>query len=80
MRTLSAKAGKGCLRRIAPNGVVVVASSRPGKFNPTAHANRNRTKRIIAETQNSKGRRYSPGVVAMAHNALRVGTDLGAQA
>ena len=37
-------------------------------------------KRVIAETQNPKGRRYSPGVVAMAHNALRLGADQGAQA
>lgn len=37
-------------------------------------------KRIIAETQDPKGRRYSPGVVAMAHNALRLGVDAGAQA
>lgn len=37
-------------------------------------------KRIIAETQNPKGRRYSPGVVAMAHNALRLGAGLGALA
>lgn len=37
-------------------------------------------KRVIAETQNPKGRRYSPGVVAMAHNALRMGVDQGAQA
>lgn len=36
-------------------------------------------KRIIAETQDPKGRRYSPGVVAMAHNALRLGVDAGAQ-
>lgn len=37
-------------------------------------------KRVIAETENPKGKRYSPGIVAMARNALRLGTDHGAQA
>lgn len=37
-------------------------------------------KRVIAETENPKGKRYSPGIVAMARNALRLGTDQGAQA
>lgn len=37
-------------------------------------------KRVIAETENPKGKRYSPGIVAMARNALRMGTDQGAQA
>ena len=37
-------------------------------------------KRVIAETENPKGRRYSPGVVAMARNALRLDQGQGAQA
>ncbi|CUJ03681.1 Uncharacterised protein [Achromobacter aegrifaciens] len=37
-------------------------------------------KRVIAETENPNGKRYSPGIVAMARNALRMGTDQGAQA
>ncbi|MDF8360179.1 replication protein P [Achromobacter anxifer] len=37
-------------------------------------------KRVIAETENPKGKRYSPGIVAMARNALRLGADQGAQA
>ncbi len=37
-------------------------------------------KRVIAETENPKGKRYSPGIVAMARNALRLGTDQGAEA
>jgi hypothetical protein len=37
-------------------------------------------KRVIAESENPKGKRYSPGIVAMARNALRLGTDHGAQA
>ncbi|MGE8627694.1 replication protein P [Achromobacter denitrificans] len=37
-------------------------------------------KRVIAETENPKGKRYSPGVIAMARNALRLGVDQGAQA
>lgn len=36
-------------------------------------------KRVIAETANPKGKRYSPGIVAMARNALRLGADQGAQ-
>lgn len=36
-------------------------------------------KRVIAETESPKGKRYSPGIVAMARNALRLGTDHGAQ-
>ncbi len=37
-------------------------------------------KRVIAETENPKGKRYSLGVVAMARNALRLAADQGAQA
>lgn len=37
-------------------------------------------KRVIAETENPKGKRYSPGIVAMARNALRLGADQGAKA
>lgn len=37
-------------------------------------------KRVISETENPKGKRYSPGIVAMARNALRLGAGQGAQA
>ncbi|MEN5158947.1 replication protein P [Achromobacter spanius] len=37
-------------------------------------------KRVIAETENPKGKRYSPGIVAMARNALRMDMGQGAQA
>lgn len=37
-------------------------------------------KRVIAETENPKGKRYSLGVVAMARNALRLAADQEAQA
>lgn len=37
-------------------------------------------KRVIAETEDPKGKRYSPGIVAMARNALRLGSDHGARA
>lgn len=37
-------------------------------------------KRIIAETDNPNGKRYSPGIVAMARNALRLDAGQGAQA
>lgn len=37
-------------------------------------------KRVITETENPKGKRYSPGIIAMARNALRLGVDQGAQA
>ncbi len=36
-------------------------------------------KRVIAEMENPKGKRYSPGVIAMARNALRHDAGLGAQ-
>lgn len=36
-------------------------------------------KRIIAETHDPKGKRYSPGIVAMARNALRLDAGQGAQ-
>jgi hypothetical protein len=36
-------------------------------------------RRVLAETENPKGRRYSPGIVAMARNALRLGAGQGAQ-
>jgi hypothetical protein len=35
---------------------------------------------VIAEIENPKGKRYSPGVVAMARNALRLDAGQGAQA
>ncbi|MNV07124.1 hypothetical protein D3C71_975400 [compost metagenome] len=37
-------------------------------------------KRVIAETENPKGKRYSPGIVSMARNALRMDMGQGAQA
>lgn len=37
-------------------------------------------KRVIAETENPKGKRYSPGIVAMARNALRMDMSQGVQA
>jgi hypothetical protein len=36
-------------------------------------------RRVLAETENPKGKRYSPGIVAMARNALRLGAGQGAQ-
>ncbi|MNU00273.1 hypothetical protein D3C72_2433580 [compost metagenome] len=37
-------------------------------------------KRVMAETENPEGKRYSPGIVAMARNALRMDIGQGAQA
>lgn len=36
-------------------------------------------RRVIAETENPKGKRFSPGIVAMARNALRLDAGHGAQ-